>query len=307
LTLAVAAACWAGAAWWLARTSVPALHLSGLDEHRYFSDQALRRSTRFSRGEELLWVGETLATLAALGVLAWRLPRTVATMGLGRIGSAIIVGMVLLTTLWAVGLPFAFAALWWEHHWGLGPFDVLAWLNAQWAGLGAEAVSVMLAIVVLVGLAGRFRYWWAIAAAIFVGIAALFALTSGWLSAAGTDGTYLGTVFGPMLIAGLATGLAFMPITATVLAGVEPEHAGSASGLLQTTQQLGSAVGVAVIVSVYAAGAVPGQFVPGLQPALLTSAGFAALALVVAATVLRTPRAQVEPLVTDPELVAEAA
>jgi len=130
-----------------------------------------------------------------------------------------------------------------------------------------------------------------------------------WLSAAGTDGTYLGTVFGPMLIAGLATGLAFMPITATVLAGVEHEHAGSASGLLQTTQQLGSAVGVAVIVSVYAAGAEPGQFVPGLQPALLTSAGFAAVALLVAATVLRTPRAEVEPLVTEtePELVSEAA
>ena len=48
---------------------------------------------------------------------------------------------------------------------------------------------------------------------------------------------------------------------------------------------------------------------PGLQPALLTSAGFAALALLVAATVLRTPRAEVEPLATEqePELVAEAA
>ena len=127
----------------------------------------------------------------------------------------------------------------------------------------------------------------------------------GWLSTAGTDGTYLATVFGPMLMAGLATGLAFMPLTVTVLSGVEHEHAGSASGLLQTTQQLGSAVGVAVIVSVYAAGAVPGQFVPGLQTALLTSAGFASLALLVAATVLRTPRAEVEPLATEPELAAE--
>ena len=47
------------------------------------------------------------------------------------------------------------------------------------------------------------------------------ALTVGyaWLSGGGTDGTYLGTVFGPMLIAGLATGLVFMPITVTVLAG----------------------------------------------------------------------------------------
>ena len=111
-----------------------------------------------------------------------------------------------------------------------------------------------------------------------------------------------------MLIAGLSTGLVFMPITATVLTGVEPEHAGSASGLLQTTQQLGSAVGVAVIVSVYAAGAVPGEFVPGLQAAFLTSAGFAALALLVSAVVLRKPRSA-EGEVAEPQLqaVAEAA
>ena len=63
-----------------------------------------------------------------------------------------------------------------------------------------------------------------------------------------------------------------MPITATVLSDVEPEHAGAASGMLQTTQQLGSALGVAIIVSVYAAGAVPGEFVPGARAAFLTSA-----------------------------------
>lgn len=117
------------------------------------------------------------------------------------------------------------------------------------------------------------------------------ALTAGyaWLSTADATGTYLGTVLGPMLVAGLATGLVVMPITVTVLSGVEPEHAGAASGLLQTTQQLGSAVGVAAIVSVYAAGAVPGQVVPGLQAAFLTSAGFAAVALVVTAALLRAP------------------
>jgi MFS family permease len=94
-----------------------------------------------------------------------------------------------------------------------------------------------------------------------------------------------------MLLSGLSTGLLFMPITATVLAGVEPEHAGSASGLLQTTQQLGSAVGVAVIVSVYAAGAEPGAFVPGLRGAFLTSATFAAVATVVGLVALRPRRA----------------
>jgi EmrB/QacA subfamily drug resistance transporter len=128
-----------------------------------------------------------------------------------------------------------------------------------------------------------------------------------WLSQLGTSSTYWGSVFGPVLIAGLSTGFIFMPITATVLGGVEPEHAGSASGLLQTTQQLGGAVGVAAIVSVYATGAVPGQFVPGVEPAFLTSAAFSLAALLVATVMLRDRRAP-EPAIVDlePEL-AEVA
>jgi EmrB/QacA subfamily drug resistance transporter len=128
-----------------------------------------------------------------------------------------------------------------------------------------------------------------------------------WLSQITASDTYFGAVFGPVLISGLATGFIFMPITTTVLGGVEPEHAGSASGLLQTTQQLGSAVGVAAIVSVYATGAVPGQFVPGVQGAFLTSAAFSLVAFLVAAAGLRTRRTP-EPVVEDlePELVEAA-
>ena len=111
-----------------------------------------------------------------------------------------------------------------------------------------------------------------------VGLAASFA----WLSSVSAADGYWSGVFGPMLVNGLSAGLVFMPITATVLAGVDPAHAGSASGLLQTFQQLGGAIGLAVIVSVYAAGAVPGEFLPGAREAFLTSAGFATLAFLVA-------------------------
>lgn len=117
-----------------------------------------------------------------------------------------------------------------------------------------------------------------------LGLTTSFAL----LSNVDAGGSYFGSVFGPMLLNGFSAGLVFMPITATALADVEPEHAGAASGLLQTTQQLGSAVGVAAIVSVYAAGTVPGAFVPGVRAAFLTSATFAALAFVVATAGLRT-------------------
>jgi STE24 endopeptidase len=182
LTLAAGAAVWGVCAWLLWRTSVPSLDLSGFDPHRWFTARELRRAHGYSRGEQALWLGGTAATLIALGVCAWRLPRTVRSIGLGRIGAAIIAGMVLMTVLWAVSLPFSLADLWWQHHWGLGPFSVAAWFDSQWSTLGAEAVSVMLSIVVLVGFANRFRRgWWLVTGPLIVVIAAAFAFASGYL------------------------------------------------------------------------------------------------------------------------------
>ncbi|WP_426245760.1 MFS transporter [Nocardioides sp. LHG3406-4] len=121
-----------------------------------------------------------------------------------------------------------------------------------------------------------------------LGLAVSFA----WLSTVGADDGYFAGVFGPMVLNGLAAGLVFMPITATVLAGVDPAHAGSASGLLQTFQQLGGAIGLAVVVSVYAAGSVPGEFLPGAREAFLTSGVFALLALLATVALIRRRRAR---------------
>ena len=184
-TLAVGAIVWCVGAWLLWRTSVPSLHLSGFDEHRYFSAHALARAHSYSRGEDVLWLLGTAATLIALCVLVWRLPPSIREIGLGPIGSAIVGGMVLLVTLWFVSLPFSLADLWWQHHWGLGPFDVLAWLGAQWSTLAPEAVSAMATIVLLVGLAQRFRRWWLVAWPVIVVVATLLAFVSGRLGAAG--------------------------------------------------------------------------------------------------------------------------
>src|SRR5712691_7785929 len=130
-TLAVAASVWCVGAWLLSRTSVPSLHLSGLDAKNFFSAHEIARARSFNRGEQGLFVVSVVVELAALAVLVRVLPRSVRTMGLGRISSAIVAGMVLLVTLWFVDLPFSLADLWWQHHWGLGPFDVLAWFAAQ--------------------------------------------------------------------------------------------------------------------------------------------------------------------------------
>jgi MFS family permease len=128
------------------------------------------------------------------------------------------------------------------------------------------------------------------------GLAASFA----WLSQVSAADSYASGVLGPMLLNGVSAGLVFMPATSAVLSGVAPEHAGSASGLLQTFQQLGGAIGLAVIVSVYAAGAVPGEFLPGADHAFLTSALFAALALAVTVVVALTRLRSTGGLVAEP-------
>ena len=171
----------------LSRTSVPSLHLSGVDEHSLFPQAILNRTARYWRGVDVLWLAGTVASLSALVILVWRLPPSIRGMGLGRISSSIVAGIVILVTLWFVALPFGLASLWWDHHFGLGPFDAWAWLNAQWAMLGAEVAAVMLAIVLLVGFAGRWpRGWWLAAAPTIVAIAAAFALVEGWIASSGT-------------------------------------------------------------------------------------------------------------------------
>jgi EmrB/QacA subfamily drug resistance transporter len=113
-----------------------------------------------------------------------------------------------------------------------------------------------------------------------------------WLSRIDSESTFLGYVLGPMLVSGITTALIFGPSVGGTLAGVEPEHAGTASGLLQTMQQLGGAVGLAVIASVYTANAVPGQFLPGVHQAFIAAAVLAGIAGLSALTLIlrRTPR-----------------
>ena len=107
--------------------------------------------------------------------------------------------------------------------------------------------------------------------------------------------SYWTGVFPALLAMGVSMGGSFMPITSLALQGVEPEHAGSASGLLQTMQQLGGAVGLAVIASVYASHAVPGDFLAGAHAGFDAAAVLAALALVSAVSLLARMRRAVVP------------
>ncbi len=60
-------------------------------------------------------------------------------------------------------------------------------------------------------------------------------------------GTYVGTLLPGFLLAGVGLGLSFVPVTIGAVTGIESDQAGIASGLITTTQQIGGALGVAVL------------------------------------------------------------
>ncbi|MEO7270282.1 MAG: MFS transporter [Knoellia sp.] len=131
-----------------------------------------------------------------------------------------------------------------------------------------------------------------------------------WLAQFSETSTYAVNLLGPLMLNGASAALVFMPVSVIVLGGVDRTLAGTVSGLLQTAQQLGGAVGLAVIVSVYASGSIPGQFVPGTATAFHTSALFVGIALLIGLVVLRPRRtASVPATASEPEeeLVPESA
>jgi EmrB/QacA subfamily drug resistance transporter len=61
------------------------------------------------------------------------------------------------------------------------------------------------------------------------------------------DGSYWADLFPGFLILGVAIPFAFVPITIAALAGTRPQEAGLASGLINTSQQIGGALGIALL------------------------------------------------------------
>jgi predicted MFS family arabinose efflux permease len=104
-----------------------------------------------------------------------------------------------------------------------------------------------------------------------------------WLTRLSPTSGYAADLLGPLVLFGLGAGLSFLPVTVTILSGVRPEDSGAASGTLQTMQQTGGALGIAVLVSVLGSGG-------GMGAALAASSALVVTAIAVAATTIRAPR-----------------
>lgn len=179
---------WIVAAVLLWRTSVPTdLQLHGTNVHRYFSSAQLAQAARYERFLYFLWGLSLVAKVIALVVLTLRAPRLARSIGLGPVGTGVIVGMVMLVTLWFVSLPFGFAAQWWAARHGLAPHDYLAWLVAPWASLSFEALFALTTILIVMALASRLgNRWWLAGAPVFAALSLAFAFLGGYVAGVGT-------------------------------------------------------------------------------------------------------------------------
>ncbi|MFJ2193813.1 MFS transporter [Kitasatospora sp. NPDC087861] len=109
----------------------------------------------------------------------------------------------------------------------------------------------------------------------------------GWFSTASVHGTYAGDVLGPALLVGAGLGLSFVSINVTAAAKVAPSDAGLAGGLINTTQQVGGAIGLALLSAIATsrtatAGPTLASVNSGYQAAFLTAAAIAAAAALLA-------------------------
>jgi EmrB/QacA subfamily drug resistance transporter len=114
----------------------------------------------------------------------------------------------------------------------------VAWLAASLASIAFAGLSQLLvtrgsAKVVMVGMT-------------LIGAGVI------WATQVPVHGHFAENLAGPFLIAGVGTAFAFIPISIAALAGVEEHQAGLASGLLNTSQQIGGAIGIAIASSVAA-------------------------------------------------------
>src|SRR6185503_17484831 len=125
------------------------------------------------------------------------------------------------------------------------------------------------------------------------------------MSQISSDGSYWSDVLPAMVLMGIGAGLSFPSIMTLAMGGVRPEEAGLASGLVNTTLQVGGAIGLAVLAtlssnrtsSLLAGGDSNAEALTGgYQLAFAVGAGLLIIAIAVAAFVLRPGAAEAVPV-----------
>ncbi|WP_104168859.1 MFS transporter [Arthrobacter sp. SX1312] len=159
---------------------------------------------------------------------------------------------------------------------------------------GAALLPMTIMIMIgMIALAPRLMNRFGAKNMIVTGLAIL-AAGMGWLSLIRPDGSFWLDVLPASLVAALGMSLAFIPSLGTAISSARPEEGGLASGIVNTSYQLGSALGLAAMTAVAAAFGADQvgnaeALTNGFSSAFIGAAAIALAGAVLAAMTMRTP------------------
>ncbi len=114
---------------------------------------------------------------------------------------------------------------------------------------GAGYLAVALTAIVSAGVAQALVTKVGVKPVMIAGVT-LMGLGNVWFTQVSADGSYAVDLLPGFLAIGVGLGFSFVPMSIAALAGVAPQEAGLASGLFNTSQQIGGALGVALFSTV---------------------------------------------------------
>jgi EmrB/QacA subfamily drug resistance transporter len=181
---------------------------------------------------------------------------------------------------------------------------------------GLSYLPLAVTIIVAAGLGGqlvtRFGFKPILAAGMLFVSAGLL-----WFSQVSLGGGFLTDILGPSLLAAIGLGFGFVTSTIAAVSGVEDREQGLASGLINTSQQIGGALGLAVLSTiatsrtddVMASGGstLPNALTEGFQSAFLGGAVIALLGFVATLVLIRTRDSKAHMEMANAEAPGEAA
>ncbi|WP_369184884.1 MFS transporter [Streptomyces sp. Y1] len=221
-------------------------------------------------------LGAAAVLLAAFAVIERRRPDALVPPRLLRTGR-VAAGNLLMALLGSVWIAlFFFLPLYQQQVLGSSPL-------ATGVGQLPLAAANMLGSTLAPRLSRRIGATATVTAALLTEAAGLL-----WLSRIRADGSYLADVLGPSVLVSLGLSIAFVQLTAFAMEGLPPQDTGLAGGLVNTTRQVGGAIGLAALAGL--AGSVTARTATHQAHLAALTAGyraaFTASAAVLAATAL---------------------
>ncbi|UJA21695.1 MFS transporter [Thermoleophilia bacterium SCSIO 60948] len=239
--------------------------------------------------QTILLLAAAAVLLAAFAVIELRRTQPLVPFGFFRNRTAAGSDVVALLVGAALFSMFYFVSLYLQQVLGYEPLT---------AGLAYLPLAVT--IIISAGAASRLVARFGLRPVLGAGLVAV-AVGLAWFAQVSPDGSYVADVLPASVVTALGLGLAFVPLTIGATSGVSEDEGGLASGLLNTAQQVGGALGLAVLVSVAdsrsteaarAAGndpaAGPRILTEGFQSAFWVGTGFAVAGLLALALLPRS-------------------